>query len=105
MPPMPAAAQPWKTARSSARAIWMAAWTSGSRSGSARAARDVLHLGARQGERRAQLDQRLDLAERARDALDRRALQRGDAPEVDGALVPALRSDEVDELAGGELDA
>src|SRR5262245_17784882 len=35
MPPMPAASQPWNAARSSARAIWMHAAISGSRSGSA----------------------------------------------------------------------
>src|SRR5262249_13595808 len=72
--------------------------------GVGRAACDVVELAARKGEGRAQLDQRLHLAERAGDPVGRGAFQRLGTSEVHRALLPALRTGEVHQLARGQLD-
>src|SRR4030095_13191052 len=98
MPPMPAAAQPWKTARSSARAIWIAAWISGSTSGS-RAPRAMLSSSARgwaNGARSSARGCTCRMAAATQSCGDTACL-------FHAALVTALRADEVDELARDEL--
>ena len=66
------------------------------------AAGDRLQLGARQLERHAQLDQRLDPAQAGLDAGGRRLAQGVGAADIRGRMLPAQRAREIDEAARGQ---
>ena len=102
MPVMPAAAQPWNTARFSAVAMRWAAVVERVQVDVVRAAVGVAQLAARDRERRAQLDDGQHAAQRGIEAAGRRGGELGRAAEVRRRVLPAVRPGEVDELAGGE---
>ena len=102
MPRSPAAAWPWKTVTFSPRVIWLHGLVELGQVGVAGAAVDVVELGPGDLELRAQLHEREHLAPRRADALGR-AGYRVDPPQVGGRVVPAVRADEVDQLAGGQV--
>ena len=101
MPTMPAASQPWKTARSRPRRF-VGGHVEVGEVGVLGAAVGVAQLAARDRECRAQLDQRQHAALLGRDTPSTGASTRLDAAEVRGRVLPAVRAGEVDELARGE---
>ena len=103
MPVMPAASQPWNTAAFSATAIRWAASSSALEVDVLGAAVGVGELGARDGERRAQLDQRQHAALRgASTPSPATSPTLLGAAEVRRRVLPAVRAAEVDEPARRE---
>ena len=99
MPAIFASAKPWKIAPSSACATRSAVVDHRIEIEIVRAARRVVELHDRQHDRRAQLDQRLHLANRVADVGDRALLDVLQAAGVDAAELPAVRTGEIDQLA------
>ena len=67
-----------------------------------RTAVEVAELGQRELEGRPELDERKHLSPGAGHPIAGSRIERFDAPEVRGRVLPAVRTREVDELAGGE---